>query len=258
MVQSIMDWLGFDWLEYFYPALQAFLSGHSPYINSEIGNPPWAFIILAPLGFLPPMPSVAAINFISISGLVAFCFKNKKKWLAFPLVLSYPFLVLLANSNLEGLLLWGLTIGGPIGLILLAIKPQAALLIGVIWAIKAWKKGGRKALAILLGPLVILTLLSIIFFPDWLRNLLIFSNRTDGDLANGFPWLVPLGIGLFIAAIRNQREDWAAVATLLIAPYVRVQSWTVALCLLALYYPLEGVIAAFSTWLVYLKVVVFK
>ncbi|MHC1783866.1 MAG: hypothetical protein AB9891_14125 [Anaerolineaceae bacterium] len=248
-----LDWIGFDWFEYFYPALQVFLSGNNPYINAEIGNPPWTFFILSPLGFLPPIWSLVAINLISITGLVTFFFKNKKKWLAFPLVLSYPFLVLLSNSNLEGLLLWGLTIGGPVGLILLTAKPQAALLVGIIWAIKTWKKGGLKSLAILVGPLIILTVLSIIIYPEWPRNLLIFSNRNDGDLANGFPWLVPLGIGLFVGAVRNEREDWAAVATLLVAPYVRIQSWTIALCLLSLSYPIEGAIMAMSTWLVYLK-----
>ncbi|MHC1783865.1 MAG: hypothetical protein AB9891_14120 [Anaerolineaceae bacterium] len=253
-----MKIIGADWINYLYPAIQIFLSGGNPYLNQEIGQPPWTFLILAPLGFLPPLLSVGAINFISISAVVTFFFKNKKKWLAFPLVATYPFLSLMVMGNLDGLVLWGLTIGGPIGLILLMIKPQAAFLVGIIWAIKAWKKGGLKDLTILLAPLAVLTVISIIVYPQWPGNILWFSSRTNYLSTNAFPWLVPIGIGLFIAAVRNQREDWAAVATLLITPYVRTQSWTVALCLLALYYPLEGVIIALSTWLVYLKVVIFK
>jgi hypothetical protein len=250
--------IGADWLDFLYPAIHTILAGLNPYTNQEIAQPPWTFLILAPLAFLPPMLSVIGINFISVSGVVTFFYRNKKKWLAFPLVASYPFLVLLAMGNLDGLLMWGLTIGGPIGLILLMIKPQAGILVGFIWAIKAWKKDGLKAVAILVGPVAVLTIISVILYPQWPGNLLWFSSRNFGQVTNGFPWLVPLGIGLFIAAVRKEREDWAAVATLLITPYVRTQSWTIALCLLALYNPLEGVIVSLSTWLVYLKVVIAK
>jgi hypothetical protein len=253
-----MGELGFDWVRYFYPALQAFLSGHSRYFNSEIGNPPWTFVFLAPLGFLSQGWSLIAINFISFTGLAAFFIQKKQKWLVMPFMLSYPFLILLSNANLKGLLLWGLIIGGPVGLLLLMIKPQAAALVGVIWAIKAWKKGGLKDVAILVGPLVVLTILSVIIYPEWIKNLIWFTGRVDGDLTNGFPWLVPLGIALFIAAVRHEREDWAAIATVLIVPYVRPQSWVVPLCLLTLYNPIEGIAAGLSTWLVYCKVVIGK
>lgn len=253
-----MDWIGFDYINYFYPAILALLAGGSPYINAEIGNPPWTFFILAPLGLLPQTWSLIGINLLTISGLVTFFFVKRKKWLAFPILLSFPFMVLLCNSNLEGLLLWGLAIGGPIGLILLAVKPQAALLIGLVWCVKAWKKGGWKQLAILVSPLILLTIASIILYPVWLDNLLVFTRRTDGGIINGYPWLVPFGIGLGIIAIRKEREDWAAVATLLLMPYVRIQSWTVVLCLLAVTYPLEGSIMALSTWILLLKPTIFK
>lgn len=242
----------------FFPAIKALLSGASPYNNSEIGNPPWAFFLLAPLELLPPYWSLTGINLLVISGLVSFFFVKGKKWRAFPLVLFYPFIVLFSNSNLEGLLLWGLVIGGPIGLILLAVKPQAAILIRLVWCVKAWKKGGWKQLAILVSPLILLTIASIIIYPVWLDNLLFFTRRPDGVMINGFPWLVPFGIGLGIIAVRRGREDWAAAATLLLMPSLRIQSWTVALCLLVLSYPLEGSIMALSTWILFLKPTILK
>lgn len=254
----MIDWLGSDWFVYFYPALQAFLNGNNPYINSEIGNPPWTFLILSPLGFMSPTWSLIGINVISITGLVTLFYRYKRRWLILPLVISYPFLALLVYSNIDGLILWGLAVGGPIGMILLSTKPQAAILVGVIWVIKAWKKGGLKAVAILLAPLTALAAIMTALYPDWVRNIFWFTSRTDGVLTNGFPWLVPLGIGLFIAAVRREREDWAAIATILISPYVRVHSWIIALSLLALSYPLEGSIVALSTWLVYLKVVLAR
>jgi len=253
-----MDWIGFDYHNYFYPAIQALLAGESPYINTEIGNPPWTFFILAPLGLLPFTWSLIAINLLTISGLVTFFYVKGKKWLVFPLALSYPFIVLLSNSNLEGLLLWGLVIGGPIGLILLAVKPQAAILIGLVWCVKAWKEGGWKQLAILITPLIFLTVVSIIIFPIWLDNLLVFARRPDGGVINGFPWLVPFGIGLGFLAVRRGREDWAAAATIMLMPYLRIQSWAVALCLLILSYPLEGSIMALSTWILFLKPTIDK
>jgi hypothetical protein len=247
-----INWLGFDWYLYFYPALKMFVSGANPYLNSsmEVGCSPWTFLLLSPLGFLPTVWGLIVLEFINITGLIALCFRHKSRWSTIPVALSLPFIATIIFGNIDGLSLWGLAIGGPVGLILLSTKPQTAFLVGIVWGWQAWKKGKLPATARLVLPLIILATIMAFLYPDWIKHLLWFKDRTDGYLTNGFPWLIPVGIASLVYAIRHGKEEWAAVATVLLSPYVRVQSWIGALALLTLAFPLEGSIAAIASWIV--------
>jgi hypothetical protein len=246
-----VSWLGFDWYLAFYPAIRAVLEGQNPYLEPAIivANPPWTFWILAPLGWLPAEWGLVGINLINITGLLALGYKHNRQWLTLPLALSFPFIALLLWGNVDGLGLWGLALGGPIGLIFLSVKPQLASLVAILWVKKAWEQGGYKAVIQLTAPLLVLGVIMTIMYPTWIERMMVLSDRSERFFANGFPWLIPAGIGMLIAAWRSDREDLAAIATVLIAPHLHIQSWIGALALLTIRYPVEGSIIAITSWI---------
>ncbi len=251
---DLIQVIGFDWYLAFYPAIRDFLMGESPYQNTGmvVANPPWTFLLLAPLGLLEASWGFVVLGLINITGLLALFYKFRQPRLVLPMAISFPFIALILWGNIDGLNLWGLAIGGPLGLILLSTKPQVAFLVSVIWIKQAWEQGKVKAVVQLVAPLLIIAIVMIYKYPEWIRIAFMSSARIDGQLTNGYPWFIPAGLGILVAAVRSEREDLAAVATVLLSPYVRVQSWVAALSLLIIRYPLEGTIIALSSWAILL------
>jgi hypothetical protein len=250
---GIFDGMGFDWYSFFYPAVKAFLAGTSPYLISgmQFANPPWTLLFLAPLGLLEPRWGFLLMGLVNLTGLFALFYKHHRVRSVIPLAISFPFISLIVFGNIDGLCLWGLALGGPLGLILLSTKPQVAFLVSIVWIKKAWQQGKWNAVLRLVAPLFILAAVMISLYPEWITKTLWYSGRADGIFSNGYPWFIPVGIALLVAAFRQEREEWAAFATLLVTPYVRVQSWVAALSLLVISYPLEGTVVALSTWIVF-------
>lgn len=249
------DQLGFDWIVYAYPALMAFVSGSDPYtVVPNFVTPPWLLLLLSPLSLLSPVQGVIALGVITVTGLVALCGRNSscgrksQLWLAIPLAVSFPMITLLWHGQVDGVILWGLTLGGPVGLLLLAAKPQAAVFVGLIWAMQAWREGGWKKTARLVLPVIIVAAASACLYPSWVRAML--SASAWAHTTNGFPWSLALGAGVLVAALRGRREDLAALATLLLAPYTNVQSWVPAMALLSARYRWETVAACAASWLI--------
>lgn len=242
--------MGFDWFFAFQPAVLAFLHGQDPYTVSNFFYPPWLLLGIAPLALLPPFWGAVGMNLISLSGLVALCRKAGKIWMALPLALSFPMIVLLWHANVDGLVLWGLAAGGPIGLLLLSTKPQVAGFVGIVWALQAWRDGGGRKLAALIIPTLTVALVFLIIYPRWPSVVFAPTDRTGRSDTTGFPWYLPLGLAMLVAAVKRRREDWAALASMMVAPYARAQSWIGALALLTCRYPLEGMVAIAASWLV--------
>ncbi|MBI4770454.1 MAG: hypothetical protein HY784_08615, partial [Chloroflexi bacterium] len=238
------------WIIYLRPAVVAFLIGQDPYFGNWFVNPPWLLVLLAPFGLLPPFWGAVGIDLVSVSGLVALCRKSGKIWMALPLVLSFPSLVLLWSANVDGLSLWGLALGGPVGLLLLSTKPQVAGLVGVVWTAQAWREGGWRKAAILVAPTLVVALVFLVIYPHWPSVVFAPTQRTGQSDATGFPWFMPLGLALLAAAVRRNREEWAALASMMVASYARPQSWIGAMTLLAVRYPPEGIIAVAASWLI--------
>lgn len=240
--------MGFDWFLFFYPALQAFVQGQSPYQVEGFVTPPWMLPILAPLAFVPPLWGALLVDALALVGLVALCRKHKLFWATLPLALCYPMLMLLWNAQLEGFVLWGLVVGPtPLGFFLLMSKPQVAGLVGLIWILEAWQAGSWRRVLWLVGPTAALAVLFMSLYPEWLSGIGQAAQRTY--TANGFPYSVALGAACLVFAVRHQREEWAALATLLLVPYANVQSWMAALTLLTARYRAEGISAALASWI---------
>ena len=255
---NIFNGLGFDWYLSFYPAINAFLAGNSPYQipGLQFANPPWTLLILAPLKIFGPQWGFILLGIINLSGLFALFYKHQKARAMISIALSFPFLSLLVFGNIDGLSLWGLAIGGPIGLILLSTKPQVACLVAIVWIKQAWQLGRGKAVLKLTAPLIILAAVMIYMYPAYISKTFLYAARTDGIFTNGYPWFIPVGITALVAAFRHERQDLAAVAALLISPYARIQSWVGALSLLAIQYPFYGSILGLSTWIVFVIMVI--
>jgi hypothetical protein len=250
---SIIEGMGFDWYLSFYPAIKAFLAGECPYQiqGLQFANPPWTLLFLAPLGLLPPVWGFIALGIVNLSGLFALFFKNNRGRWVLPVAISFPFLSLLVFGNIDGLCLWGLALGGPLGMILISTKPQVACLVSIVWIKKAWDRGKYIAVAKLVAPLILVAAYMLWKYPGYLRQTLVYSRRLDGVFTNGYPWLVPAGIAALFAAYKHEREEWAALASLLISPYVRIQSWVATISLFAIRYPVKGTVMALSTWIVF-------
>jgi hypothetical protein len=240
--------MGFDWFLFFYPALQQLWQGQSPYSVDGFVTPPWVLPILAPLALTPPVVGALVVDALALVGLVALCRKHQLFWAMLPLALCYPMLMLLWNAQLEGFVLWGLVLGPtPFGFFLLMTKPQVAGLVSLVWLIEAWRVGGGRRVLWLGGPTAVVMILSVAIYPDWLQGL---SQAAQWSYtANGFPYSVALGAACLVFAVRHQREEWAALATLLLVPYANVQSWMAALTLLTARYRAEGVSAALASWI---------
>ena len=244
----MLDLLGFDWVVYFYPAIQAMLQGRDPYLMPDVVSPPWLFWLLTPLAFLAPWQGAAILAGLTLIVLVVFCGRRGYLWVAIPLALSYPAIMLVWNGQVDALTLLALMVRGPVGLLLLAAKPQTAIFVALIWAWQAWREGGWRKLLILVAPTVIVFVLSVWLYPNWLPAMVNASRRDYST--NGFPWSLALGAAVLVAALRQQREDLASLATILIAPYANIQSWVPALTLLAARYRWETVAACAASWLI--------
>jgi hypothetical protein len=245
--------MGFDWILAFYPAVRAFLAGQNPYGVGprDFLNPPWVLPFLAPLGFLPAVWGAWIINLINLGGLVALCRKAGRLWMAAPLVLSFPMLVLLWHAQLDGFILWGVVFGGPLGFLFLSFKPHVGGGIALIWLWRAWQMEGAWGVVRLVWPTVALAIGFTALYPNWLEAMASATTQNDSGAVGGFPWLIPMGVFLLVAAWRAKREELAAPSALFLSPYARIQSWIVSLALLACRYPLEGVIACAATWSVF-------
>jgi hypothetical protein len=240
--------MGFDWIIYTYPALLAFVTGMDPYAAVPgFVNPPWMLALLSPLALLPPLAGAIVLDAIALTGLVALCRKAGRTWLALPLAVAFPMATLLWHGQVDGLVLWGLALGGPVGLFLLSTKPQVAGLVGLVWLVRAWRQGRWRQATILILPTAVVALVFTWLYPSWLSEFSTAATRTY--TTNGFPWTLPVGAAALVAALRHDREDWAALATVFLAPYVNVQSWMGALALFAIQYPVEGMAAALGSWL---------
>ena len=56
-----------DWLTYFFPAFENYLTGLSPYAVDGIWNPTWFFLLLASLASLGDIPSALIIEFLTLT-----------------------------------------------------------------------------------------------------------------------------------------------------------------------------------------------
>lgn len=133
---------GADWLNYFRPAA---LNLSNPYVVPGIFNPPWLFVILAPLAHLPPRIGVVILATFTLVVIVAYT-KSAPKAIA--LALSAPAIATLQNGQIDALCILALAAPVWASLPLLMMKPQGVFLAGL-------RRLNHRSIAVLLTVLAI-------------------------------------------------------------------------------------------------------
>ncbi|MEO1287528.1 MAG: hypothetical protein AAFV93_07150 [Chloroflexota bacterium] len=87
-----------DWKTFFYPALEAYVSGDSPFIVEGIFSPPWFFMLMTPLVLLGADLSGLLIEYVSLvilyTGLLMFIRDGRRLLIGFILLSPLNFYVL--------------------------------------------------------------------------------------------------------------------------------------------------------------------
>jgi hypothetical protein len=247
--------VGIDWHLTQRPAALALLSGESPYVASPTApyaGAPWGVWVLLPLALLPESIGRAALLFI---GLVFFAFVahrlGARPWVTGAFLLSPPVLHCLLNANNDWMPLLGFVLPPPIGLFLLAVKPQMGAVVALLWLVQAWRKGGWRETARVFGPVAAALALTFLLYGFWPANAFRIASISQGWNASLWPMSIPVGLGLAVAALRKREVRYAMAASPCLSPYVLFHSWSGALAAV-LARPAEALAVIVGLWLLIL------
>lgn len=236
--------IGFDWLDSFYPAIQAVLRGTNPYVGN-FHYPPWTLIALTPFGALPLGAAIWINNLISLACLVAFCHRWGATRTALAVALSVPGIQLFLYSQIDWVIMLAFLVPRRYGMALLLMKPQSGGLVALLWVIEAWCEGDwRCALRITL-PSALMIVMSLALFPQWIGRV---SPLADDPYIsarwNGYSGAFAAGAGMIALAIHRRDERLALWAALLLSPYAAGYSYVPLLAAIGTKMPRRIIVAA--------------
>lgn len=242
-----------DWDETFRPAVLAWLSGGNPYHSGAhpLYNPPWVLLPLLPFAVLPYEIGRAALLLASLAAFATVA----KRFGASPLSMAFFLLCIpvwdsFTLGNVEWLVMLGLIVPRPAGMVLLAIKPQAGAVVMLFYAVEAIRSGGLRGIVRLLFPLAVVGALSLVMFGAWpIESMRYLAFRGEPMNYSFFPYTIPLGLALVIAAIRKRDIRYALPASPCFFPVVTPMSWGMAF-LPIVGAPLEMAAATVSLWVI--------
>jgi hypothetical protein len=221
--------VGLDWQNTYRPAALAMLRGESPFSVEIYYAAPWALIPLMPFALLP-----YAIGrfFVFLLGLGAFAFTAHRlgagKWTMMIFMLSASVVGCLNNGNIEWMPLLGSVLPPQFGLILLAVKPQVGIGLGLYWLVMIWREKGFLEVVKVFAPVTVLLLLSFVVYGFWPLR---FDQTLAWSVDNttlGLQGMFIGGVGL-VWAIRNRSEKAALASGPFFSPYVLQFTWSAAL-----------------------------
>ncbi len=165
--------VAYDWDGTFRPAVLSFLNGKGiekvdP--SSTLYNPPWVVGPLTPIAVLPYEIGRGLLLIVTIASFWFAAIRLKARpiptiaFLLSPLVLAG-----VVFGNVEWLPILGVAVEGPIGVLLLAIKPQMGLGLALFLLVEAWRTKGSSALLRLVLPLAVVSILFALYFGFGLR-----------------------------------------------------------------------------------------
>lgn len=213
-----------DWSAVLRPAVFEVLHGRSPYNAEGYFNPPWTAILLIPFAILPENLGRATMVLLSLFSysFVAYRFGAKRTSIIF-LLLSPPVLHVIINGNIDWLASLGFILPPQWGLFLVTIKPQMGIAIIPFWLIEAWRNGGLKLVIKTFSPVTAVSALSFALFGLWpLKTSHILELQWNASL---WPISIPIGLALFVSAIRKRKIEYCMAASPCLSPYVALHSW---------------------------------
>jgi hypothetical protein len=170
---------------------------------------------------------------IFLAGLIAFAYSahhlGARRLGIAAFILSPMVLHDLFYGNINWLPLLGITLPPVYGLFFISLKPQIGIAVAIYWLVEAWRKGGFRRAARTFGPLILATGLSFLLFGFWPYRFAVVMEHTAELNDTLWPELVPVGIGLLIAAVRKREVRFALGASPCLSPYVLLYAWSGAL-----------------------------
>jgi hypothetical protein len=194
----------FDFHTVFRPVVWEWLRGERIYTAGRTAyaflNPPWTLPLLLPFA-LPPEPVGRALLFVFTVAVVVLAVRSARRRVATLMTLvSFPFLALVWNGQLEGLPLLGICLGAwavrhhsswalSAALVLMGTKPQGAglALLLLLWHARSWHWRDWARIAAL--PALALGFALGLFGLDWVEAIAGASGGFAGDWVNtSWPW----------------------------------------------------------------------
>ena len=208
--RNMLDW------EAISRGVLAFLSGQNPYLvghdSSRFFNPIWSALLLAPLAELPAnmQPITLAVLPLVVAVMLSRHFRFRGlRLLLFLLTPTLWFCI--AYGNIDWLVWLGLLLPTPIGLLLLAIKPQTTVL--VILVILLRMKPQHRLLAVL--PLTFAV-------AWWVFGYGVYAPHNNSGNIAWWPYSLILGVPLAVLSLWRKSLKLAMVAGVFCTPYVSV------------------------------------
>jgi hypothetical protein len=221
--------VGVDWQNTYRPAALAVWSGESPFSVEIYYAAPWAVLPLVPLALLPLEVGRAGMFVV---GLCAFAFTafqlGARRWTLVLFLCSAAVVGCLNNGNIEWMPLLGLVLPPQWGLVLLAVKPQVGVGLGVFWFVCIWNERGFWAMVRTFLPVTVLTLVSFVVYGVWVLR---FGQTLAWSVDNtSLGWYgMALGWVVLVRAIRKGNARLAMASSPLLAPYVLQFTWSAVL-----------------------------
>lgn len=240
--------VGRDWQNTYRPAALAVLDGQSPYSVEIYYAAPWAAWFLAPFAILPYGLGRLLTFILALAAFAFVAWRAGAKPAAMVIFLCSAAVVgCLNNGNIEWMPLLGLCAPPWLGLILLAVKPQVGIGLGIYWLIRIWREKGFRQVVITFAPLAVLLLISFLLYGLWPLR---FNQTLAWSVDNTALGVQSLFVGgvLLVRSLRTQDDRMALAAGPFLAPYVLQFTWSACLVWL-LNHPWELLAAVVGLWI---------
>ncbi len=251
----------YDFHGLFYPAIHAVLEGRFSYANQPIyTNPPWALILLLPLGLFPVDLARGLLLVATLLAMAWAMHDYRRSKVSYPLaVISMPFLAMLWVGQIEAFALAGTVLAYratkqrnewqlALGLLMMLIKPQETWVIVLLIAggvAQQWRPRRYVNAALLVFGAALVT--SLLFGFGWLDRILSGPSYANGwqnfslwQLSAYLPQVIVVGLWIVIALITlwslrraglsRMGLAVAAVASNLLSPYLTGPHLLMSLC----------------------------
>jgi hypothetical protein len=207
-----------------------------------MSNPPYAALMLWPLGVLGSRLATAIVNSASVLLLARLARRwDGSEWAVLPVLLSPVGIYLLGTGQIDVLVLSGVLLPEAAGVLVYVVKPQTGLWI----AAAHWRK--------LLGwPLVVgivVGVITLVIWGWWPIKVLNGAGYFTGSTWNAalWPWFIPAGIWCAWRAWKREDERYGVAASPLLFPYLGLSSYAGVVLLLVIQWPRVMAAAAVLT-----------
>lgn len=185
--------------------------------------PPYAALLLSPLGGLSDQAATAVNNALAVVvvGLVILRFGGPA-WGIIPVFVSPAGFWIFKNGQTDWLVLLGLLFFNGLDVLLFTVKPQVAA-----WVVVARIKRAGASWRRYLLPALVLIPMSLVVWLAWPVHLLDYGPLLVPSEWNVslWPWSIPIGTYLVWRAWRTGDDKYGLVASPLLFPYVNFPSY---------------------------------